>query len=74
MDEAEAGPFVDVACGVQHVVGPEGELFVSVAPCEPDAFLDEAGADAQAPRFGLYQKYNKYTGKYRYVKCDRYYW
>ena len=47
-DQHEAGLLIDVSRLYKHVVGPQHEFLVSLAPCEPDALVHEAFAQSQS--------------------------
>src|SRR5262245_53181602 len=55
-DEPETGFFIDMPGGVKQAVRPKRDLLVSRLPGEPQAFIDQALADAQPPRARLDQQ------------------
>src|SRR6266702_3047802 len=64
LDEAKAGPLIDMARGVQHVVGPQRQRFVSGLSREPHAFLDQPRADAEPARMRLDQQRSRLASKF----------
>ena len=61
-DEREAGRLVDAAGGEPDIVGPQDQPAVAGGPGEPDAFIDELSADAEASRTGLHEKASQLCG------------
>src|SRR5919109_2444797 len=53
LEEHEAGPLVDPACGDEHVVRPEHQSRVAGAARERDALVDQPRSQTVAARPGL---------------------